>query len=124
MSKLAWNLYDKTGVVVDHLAQQHLRSDAAKRKTPRLVRALLIESVKSGTRTAEQRKGDDVMRQTHTRRRSSEPVKARRLDFTRFNLKVAAFWYPQRRLPCPSCPSSERLRTLDGNLPRVLDTSF
>ena len=42
-------------------------SDAAKRKTPRLVRALLIESVKSGTRTAEQRKGDDVMRQTHTR---------------------------------------------------------
>ena len=67
MSKLARNLSDKTGVVVDHLAQQTLRSDAAKRKTPRLVRALLIESVKSGTRTAEHRKGDDVMRQTHTR---------------------------------------------------------
>ena len=67
MSKQARNLSDKTGVVVDHLAQQDLRSDAAKRKTPRLVRALLIESVKSGTRTAEQRKGDDVMRQTHTR---------------------------------------------------------
>ena len=47
MSKLARNLSDKTGVVVDHLAQQDLRSDAAKRKTPRLVRALLIESVKS-----------------------------------------------------------------------------
>ena len=67
MSKLARNLSDKTGVVVDHLAQQDLRSDAAKRQTPRLVRALLIEYVKSGTRTAEQRKGDDVMRQTHTR---------------------------------------------------------
>ena len=67
MSKLARNLSDKTGVVVDHLAQQDLRSDSAKRKTPRLVRALLIEPVKSGTRTAEQRKGDDVMRQTHTR---------------------------------------------------------
>ena len=67
MSKLARNLSDKTGVVVDHLAQQDLRSDAAERKTPRLVRALLIEYVKSGTRTAEQRKGDDVMRQTHTR---------------------------------------------------------
>ena len=67
MIKLARNLSDKTGVVVDHLAQQDLRSDAAKRKTPRLVRALLIEDVKSGTRTAEQRKGNDVMRQTHTR---------------------------------------------------------
>ena len=60
MSKLARNLSDKIGVVVDHLAQQDLMSDAAKRKTPRLVRALLIESVKSGARTAEQRKGDDV----------------------------------------------------------------
>ena len=48
-------------------------------------------------------------------------MKARRLDFTRFNLKVAGFRYPQRRLPCPSCPGSERLRTLDGDLPRVLD---
>ena len=48
-------------------------------------------------------------------------MKARGLDFTRFNLKVAGFWYPQRRLPCPSCPGSERLRTLDGDLPRVLD---
>ena len=68
MIKLARILSDKTGVVVDHLAQQDLSSDAAKRKTPRLVRALLIESVKSGARTAEQRKGDDVMmRQTHTR---------------------------------------------------------
>ena len=38
---------NKTGVVVDHLAQQDIRSDAAKRKTPWLVRALLIESVKS-----------------------------------------------------------------------------
>ena len=67
MSKLARNLSDKTGVVVDHLAQQDLWSDTAKRKTARLVRALLIESVKSGSRTAEQRKGDDVMRQTYTR---------------------------------------------------------
>ena len=67
MSKLARNLSDKTGVVVDHLAQQDIRSDATKRKTPRLVRALLIEDVKSGTRTAEQRKSNDVMRQTHTR---------------------------------------------------------
>jgi hypothetical protein len=67
LSKLASNLSDKTGVVVDHLAQQDLRSDAAKRKTPRPVRALLIESMKSGARPAEQRKGDDVMRQTHTR---------------------------------------------------------
>ena len=67
MSKLARNLSDKTGVVVDHLAQQDLRSDAARSKTLRLVRALLIESVKIRTRTAEQRKGDDVMRQTHTR---------------------------------------------------------
>ena len=48
-------------------------------------------------------------------------MKARGLDFTRFNMKVAGFWYPQRKLPCPSCPGSERLRTLDGNLPRVLD---
>ena len=55
MIKLARNLSDKTGVVVDHLAQQNLRSDAAKRKTPRLVRALLIESVKSGTRTADRK---------------------------------------------------------------------
>ena len=52
MIKLARNLSDKTGVVVDHLAQQDLRSDAAKRKTPRLVRALLIEYVKSGMNSA------------------------------------------------------------------------